>query len=203
MLLCAQPLPTLWDPMDCSPPGSSVRVIFQARILKRVAISYSRRSSWTRDQKGFSCALTDGYFYHSTTWKASYSSTNLLKNSSLIWNCSNQRKETNEFLFHINFFSKEDKIQSDISLFFSFSYCLLLVKPFLIPITKKSNSHYSISSSMSLHLILPSNTVTIVIFVFVGLCSYPNYKELSLIILYIIIWVSFTTPWDFQRLSGF
>lgn len=47
---------------------------------------------------------------------------------------------------------------------------------------------------MSLHLILPSNTVTIVIFVFVGLCSYPNYKELSLIILYIIIWVSFTTP---------
>ena len=30
------------DPMDCSPPGSSVHGIFQARILERVAISYSR-----------------------------------------------------------------------------------------------------------------------------------------------------------------
>ena len=119
---------TIWDPDNCSPPGFSVHVIFQARILKRVASSYSR-SSWTRDQKRFSCALTGRFFYHSTTWKASYSSTNLLKNSSLIWNCSNQRKETNQFLFHTNFFSKEDKIQSDISQFFSFSYCLLLVNP--------------------------------------------------------------------------
>ena len=32
--------PTLWDPMDCSPPGSSVNGIFQARILERVAISF-------------------------------------------------------------------------------------------------------------------------------------------------------------------
>ena len=31
--------------MDCSPPGSSVHGIFQARILERVAISYSRGSS--------------------------------------------------------------------------------------------------------------------------------------------------------------
>ena len=30
------------DPMDCSPPGSSVHGIFQARILEQVAISYSR-----------------------------------------------------------------------------------------------------------------------------------------------------------------
>ena len=29
------------DPMDCSPPGSSVNGIFQARILERVAISFS------------------------------------------------------------------------------------------------------------------------------------------------------------------
>ena len=34
---------TLCDPMDCSPPGSSVLGIFQARILEWVAISYSRR----------------------------------------------------------------------------------------------------------------------------------------------------------------
>ena len=40
--------PTLCDPMDCSPPGSSVHGISQARILPWVAISFSRRSSWTR-----------------------------------------------------------------------------------------------------------------------------------------------------------
>ena len=50
-LICevAQSCLTLWDPMDCSPPGSSVHGIFQARILEWVAISYSRRSSPPRD----------------------------------------------------------------------------------------------------------------------------------------------------------
>ena len=41
---------TLWDPMDCSPPDSSVHRIFQARLLEWVTISSSRRSSWSRDQ---------------------------------------------------------------------------------------------------------------------------------------------------------
>ena len=36
-------------PMDCSPPGSSVCGILQARILDWVAIPFSRRSSWPRD----------------------------------------------------------------------------------------------------------------------------------------------------------
>ena len=39
----------LCNPMDCSPPGSSVHRIFQARILEWVAISTSRRSSQLRD----------------------------------------------------------------------------------------------------------------------------------------------------------
>ena len=39
--MCAQSCPTLCDPMDCTPPGSSVRVIFQAIILEWVAISSS------------------------------------------------------------------------------------------------------------------------------------------------------------------
>ena len=43
---------TVCDPMDCTPPGSSIHGIFQARILEWVAISFSRRSSqprnWTR-----------------------------------------------------------------------------------------------------------------------------------------------------------
>ena len=41
--------PILCDPMDCSPPGSSVHGIFQARILEWVAIFFSRVSSWPRD----------------------------------------------------------------------------------------------------------------------------------------------------------
>ena len=41
----AQLCPTLCDPVDCSPPGSSVRGIVQARILEWVAISYSREYS--------------------------------------------------------------------------------------------------------------------------------------------------------------
>ena len=45
----AQLCPTLCDPMDCSPPGSSVHGIFQARKLEWVAISFSRRSSRSRD----------------------------------------------------------------------------------------------------------------------------------------------------------
>ena len=46
----AQPCPTLCDPMDCSPPGSSVRGILQARILEWVAMPSSRGSSWPRDR---------------------------------------------------------------------------------------------------------------------------------------------------------
>ena len=38
----AQSCPTLSDPMDCSPPGSSVHGIFQARVLEWVAIAFSK-----------------------------------------------------------------------------------------------------------------------------------------------------------------
>ena len=41
-----QSCPTPFSPMDCSPPGSSVHGILQARILEWVAISFSRASSW-------------------------------------------------------------------------------------------------------------------------------------------------------------
>ena len=44
-----QSCPALWDPVHCSPPGSSVHGILRARILEWVSISYSRRSSWPRD----------------------------------------------------------------------------------------------------------------------------------------------------------
>ena len=37
----SQSYPTLHNPMDCSPPGSSVRGIFQARVLEWGAIAFS------------------------------------------------------------------------------------------------------------------------------------------------------------------
>ena len=48
-VLVGESCPTLWDPMDCSPPGSSVHGILQARIPEWVAIPFSRRSSQPRD----------------------------------------------------------------------------------------------------------------------------------------------------------
>ena len=46
---------TLSNPMDCSPLGSSVHGILQARILECVAIYFSRGSSQPRDQTRVSC----------------------------------------------------------------------------------------------------------------------------------------------------
>ena len=46
---------TLCNPMDCSPPGSSVHRNFQARILELVAISFSRESSQSRDRTSIPC----------------------------------------------------------------------------------------------------------------------------------------------------
>ena len=51
---------TLCDPMDRSPPGSSVHGISQVRILEWVAISFSRGSSQFRD---CTCACIAGGFY--------------------------------------------------------------------------------------------------------------------------------------------
>ena len=55
MSLVTQSCPTVCDPVNCSPPGSSVRRIFQARILEWVAISSSEGSSPSRDQMLVSC----------------------------------------------------------------------------------------------------------------------------------------------------
>ena len=48
-MLISQSCPTLCDPMDCNPPGSSVHGILQARILEWVVIPFSRGSSQPRD----------------------------------------------------------------------------------------------------------------------------------------------------------
>ena len=67
--LVSESCPTLWDPLDCSPPGSSVRGILQARTLEYVAVPSSRGSSWPRDQTHVSYVSCIGRcviynFYH-------------------------------------------------------------------------------------------------------------------------------------------
>ena len=70
-VLAAQACPTLCDPMDCGPPGSSVPGILQARILEWVAIASSRGSSCPRDGTHVSC-IGRQILYHCVTWEAPY-----------------------------------------------------------------------------------------------------------------------------------
>ena len=63
-MLVVQSCPTVCDPVDWSPPGSSVHEIFQARILEWVAISFSRGPSQPRNWTGVSW-IAGGLF---TNW---------------------------------------------------------------------------------------------------------------------------------------
>ena len=71
LLVCsvAQSRPTVCDPGDCSPPGSSVHGISQARILEWLAISSSRGSSWSRDWTHVSC-IGQQILYNWTFWES-------------------------------------------------------------------------------------------------------------------------------------
>ena len=65
---CARML-TLCDPTDCSPPGSSVHGIFQARVLEQDAISYTSGSSQLQDWTWISC-VSRQILYRWVTWEA-------------------------------------------------------------------------------------------------------------------------------------
>ena len=90
-VLVAQSCLTVCDPMDCSPAGSSVHGIFQARILEWVAISSSRGSSWPRDWTQFSCISCIGRqsLKNCTTWEV-HSSPRWQQSavSTFSWRCS-------------------------------------------------------------------------------------------------------------------
>ena len=68
MHVCAQSCQTHCFFMWSSPPGSSGHRIFQARILEWVAISFSRGSSWPRDQTRVSSIsyIAGGFFFFTT-----------------------------------------------------------------------------------------------------------------------------------------
>ena len=54
-VLVAQSCQTLCDPTDCNPPDFPVHGILQARILERIAIPFSRRTSRAKDRTLVSC----------------------------------------------------------------------------------------------------------------------------------------------------
>ena len=64
--------PTLCDPVDGSPPGSSARGILQAGMLEWVAMPSSRGSSRARDQTCVFCVacIAGRFFIHWATWEA-------------------------------------------------------------------------------------------------------------------------------------
>ena len=55
LVLVVQSCLTFCDPIDCSPPDSSVHGILQARTLEWVAIPFSRGSSQPKDWTQVSC----------------------------------------------------------------------------------------------------------------------------------------------------
>ena len=63
IMLAAQSLLTLCDPMDSSWPGSSIHRILQARILEWAAISFSRRTSQPRNRTWVSCIAGRFFFF--------------------------------------------------------------------------------------------------------------------------------------------
>ena len=74
---------TVCDPMNYSPPGSSVRGILQARTLEWVAISFSRGSFWPRDLTQVPC-IVDRFF---TVWATREDFTRHIINYKLCFAC--------------------------------------------------------------------------------------------------------------------
>ena len=69
----AQSCPTLRNPMDCSPPGSSIHGVFQARVLEWVAIAFSARNQEKHNN------VSSRYFFPTLYWSSRW--------------CNQERKE--------------------------------------------------------------------------------------------------------------
>ena len=67
VVLITRLCPTFCNPVDCSPPGSSVHGILQARMLKWAAIPFSRGSFQLRDWTQVSCITIWASFYNLIT----------------------------------------------------------------------------------------------------------------------------------------
>ena len=91
--LVTESCPTLCDPLDCSPPGSSVHCISQARILERVAISSFKGSSQPRARTHNSCIKNISIAWHK--WIAALQLWSLTKSA-----CRVLKKKKIQILLH-------------------------------------------------------------------------------------------------------
>ena len=99
--VCTQSFLTHCDCMDCSPSGSSVHGISQARILECVAISFSRGSSWPGDWTWVSC-IGRQILYLCHLWSPlflSYIAFSIQRNGTVSW----WRVFRLEFEFYLQF----------------------------------------------------------------------------------------------------
>ena len=92
-----QSCPILCIPMDCSPPGSSVHGILQARILEWVAIPFSRGFSQPRNQTWVSCVASKFLYpmshYSMLCWKEYFQSKDVTAMIVLVKKMSAKRME--------------------------------------------------------------------------------------------------------------
>ena len=98
--LMTQSRPTLCGPMDCSPPGSSVHGILQARTLEWVAISSSRGASRHGMEPGspVSPALASSFFTAEPPGKRGQTQAPALG----VWSiCPWTTREVPSFIFYI------------------------------------------------------------------------------------------------------
>ena len=108
---------TLSDPMDCSPPGSSVHGIFQARILEWVVISYFRR--YLPNQGSNPYLLNLLHWYTSTGLslflKVPFMSLQFYERPTLVPVFTNQKESEEGF----HFYEKETKTRNSVQVCFA------------------------------------------------------------------------------------
>ena len=94
-----QSYPTLSDPMDCSPPGSSIHGIFQARVLEWGAIAFSMSISKVLMKYGHACLFTIlyGFFFN---WMAVTETTSFSSLDSAAWRTTNHSGIRMQFKSH-------------------------------------------------------------------------------------------------------
>ena len=91
-MLVAQSCLTVCDPMNCSPPGTSVYGILQARIPEWVAMSFSKGSSQPSDQTWISC-IAGGFF---TIWGSALFKELGHKKASIVWSLGHRELTSQE-----------------------------------------------------------------------------------------------------------
>ena len=109
-LLVTQWYLTLCNPMDCSPSGSSVRGILQARILEWVAIPFSRVSSWPRDWTWVFC-IVGRFFTFWATREAPLGNSKLTNNVVIV---SSESEGTQQYIYVYPFSSQRKAMPTSV-----------------------------------------------------------------------------------------